>query len=47
MIILQLSSAIALLAVAQVTADFFLQHVVPERLHYVEQKILEGGDLKD
>jgi len=39
MIVLQISSAIALLGVAQTVADFFLEHVVPERRHYIQQKI--------
>ena len=46
MIVLQLSSAIPLLAVAQTTADFFLSWVVPERRHYMEQKVLQATDLK-
>ncbi|CAD7965874.1 unnamed protein product [Amoebophrya sp. A25] len=41
MIVLQVSSAIALLAVARTAADFFLEHVVPERRHYIEQKVLQ------
>ncbi len=44
MIVLQVSSAIALLAVARTAADFFLEKVVPERRHYVAQKVLEVED---
>jgi len=43
-IVLQVSSAIALLSVSQTAADFFLQYVVPERRHYVEQKIIPTED---
>lgn len=44
MIILQLSSALALLGVARTAADFVLQYVVPERRHYVSQKIIQTED---
>jgi len=44
MIVLQVSSAIALLSVAQTASDFFLQYVVPERRHYIEQKIIITED---
>lgn len=40
-IVLQLSSAIALLTCAQTAADMVLQYVVPERRHYVEMKVLQ------
>ncbi|CEM32630.1 unnamed protein product [Vitrella brassicaformis CCMP3155] len=43
-IILQISSALALLGVATMVADFFLQSVVPERNHYKMQKVLETED---
>lgn len=42
--VLQVSSAIALLACAQAAADVVLQNVVPERRHYIEKKILESED---
>jgi len=38
-IILQLSSAIALLGTAELIADFWLSSILPERKHYTEQKI--------
>lgn len=38
-IILQLSSAIALLGTAELIADFWLTSILPERKHYTEQKI--------
>ena len=38
-IILQISSAIALLGVAQTVTDFFLEYVVAERKHYLKEKI--------
>uniref|UniRef100_A0A6T0X194 Purinergic receptor n=1 Tax=Alexandrium monilatum TaxID=311494 RepID=A0A6T0X194_9DINO len=40
-IILQISSAIALLTVAETIADFWLTHVVPESRHYTEKKIID------
>jgi hypothetical protein len=47
MTVLQVSSAIALLGVAQTVADAFLQYVVPERRHYVEQKVIPTEDFND
>lgn len=44
MIVLQVSSAIALLAVARTAADFFLEKIVPERRHYLAQKVLQADD---
>lgn len=44
MIVLQVSSAIALLGVAQTAADFFLQNIVPERRHYIAQKVIQTED---
>lgn len=44
MIILQFSSALALLGTATTAADFVLQYMVPERKHYTSQKILETED---
>lgn len=46
-IILQVSSAIALLACAQQVADVFLQYLVPERRHYVEHKVLPTEDFNE
>lgn len=43
-VILQLSSAIALLSCAQTAADVFLQYAVPERRHYVEMKVIQTED---
>lgn len=43
-IILQLSSAIALCAVARTMADFVLLNVLPERKHYYELKVQETED---
>jgi len=45
--VLQVSSAIALLACAQAAADVVLQNIVPERRHYIEKKILESEDFND
>jgi hypothetical protein len=45
--VLQVSSAIALLACAQAAADVVLQNIVPERRHYIEKKILETEDFND
>lgn len=39
-IVLQVSSAIALLSCAQTAADVFLQYIVAERRHYVEMKVI-------
>eukprot|EP00931_Biecheleriopsis_adriatica_P093007 TRINITY_DN66756_c0_g1_i1.p1 TRINITY_DN66756_c0_g1~~TRINITY_DN66756_c0_g1_i1.p1 ORF type:complete len:355 (+),score=61.48 TRINITY_DN66756_c0_g1_i1:160-1224(+) len=38
-IVLQLSSAIALLGTAELIADFWLMNCVPERRHYTDQKL--------
>lgn len=46
-ILLQLSSAISLFSFAEMVADFWLQYVVPERRHYVEQKILHTEEFND
>mmetsp|Transcript_65755 Transcript_65755/g.183142 ORF Transcript_65755/g.183142 Transcript_65755/m.183142 type:complete len:352 (+) Transcript_65755:91-1146(+) len=46
-IMLQLSSAISLLSVAETVADFYLMYMVPERKHYVEHKIIETEDFND
>lgn len=46
-ILLQVSSAIALLGVAETVADFWLMYIVPERRHYREQKILQTEDFND
>lgn len=43
-IVLQMSSAIALMASAQLAADMVLLYIVPERRHYKEKKILETED---
>eukprot|EP00747_Dinoflagellata_sp_TGD_P166208 gnl/TRDRNA2_/TRDRNA2_188640_c0_seq1.p1 gnl/TRDRNA2_/TRDRNA2_188640_c0~~gnl/TRDRNA2_/TRDRNA2_188640_c0_seq1.p1 ORF type:complete len:360 (+),score=64.56 gnl/TRDRNA2_/TRDRNA2_188640_c0_seq1:95-1174(+) len=47
MIILQVSSAIALLGVAENVADVYLQYIVAERKHYEAQKIIETEDFND
>lgn len=44
-IILQISSAVALLSLAEIVADFWLVHVVPESRHYTEKKIVQVDDL--
>lgn len=46
-IILQVSSAIALLACAQQAADIWLQYLVPERRHYVELKVIQTEDFNE
>lgn len=46
-IVLQLSSAIALMSCAESIADFYLMNVVPERKHYAEQKIVQTEDFND
>jgi len=46
-IILQLSSAIAMLSVAEMITDFWLMSVVPERRHYTEQKIQMSEDFNE
>jgi len=38
-IILQISSAVALLSIAETIADFWLTYIVPESKHYTEKKI--------
>jgi len=43
-IVLQISSAIALLSCAVAAADVFLQSIVPERKHYIELKIIDTED---
>lgn len=47
-VVLQGSQAIALLGCAATVADMFLQYVVPERNHYIAEKIIQtedfGGD---
>jgi|Transcript_40487 hypothetical protein len=44
MIVLQLSSALALLQCAEYVADFYLQYIVPEKNHYNAQKVVETED---
>lgn len=39
-ILLQVSTAIALLGTAELVADFWMSNCVPERRHYTEQKII-------
>lgn len=46
-IVLQVSSAIALLSCAQTAADVFLQYVVPERRHYIEAKVIPTEDFNE
>jgi len=46
-IVLQVSSGIALMVMAQTIADFFLTAVVAERKHYEDQKILKTEDFND
>jgi len=46
-IVLQVSSAIALLSCAQTAADVFLQYIVPERRHYVEKKVIPTEDFNE
>lgn len=46
-IVLQCSQAIALLGCAATCADMFLQYVVPERKHYIEEKIKTTEDFGD
>merc|ERR1719305_1698882 len=46
-VVLQISQAIALLSCAGAVADFFLQAVVPERKHYIAEKIIETEDFGD
>jgi hypothetical protein len=47
MIVLQASSGIALMMVAQSAADLVLMMVVPEKRHYTEQKVLQTEDFND
>lgn len=47
MIVLQTSSGIALMMVAQSVADFVLMTVIAERKHYTNQKILQTEDFND
>eukprot|EP00747_Dinoflagellata_sp_TGD_P027860 gnl/TRDRNA2_/TRDRNA2_132872_c0_seq1.p1 gnl/TRDRNA2_/TRDRNA2_132872_c0~~gnl/TRDRNA2_/TRDRNA2_132872_c0_seq1.p1 ORF type:complete len:347 (-),score=69.98 gnl/TRDRNA2_/TRDRNA2_132872_c0_seq1:88-1128(-) len=47
MIVLQISSAIAMLGLAENAADAYLQFVVAERKHYKEQQIIETEDFND
>lgn len=47
MIVLQLSSALALLGTARTAADFVLMNLVPERRHYTDEKILHTEDFND
>lgn len=46
-IILQVSSAIALLSCAQQAADVFLMYFVSERRHYLEKKIIQTEDFNE
>lgn len=46
-VVLQFSQAIALLACSSAVADMFLQYVVPERNHYIAEKIIETEDFGD
>lgn len=46
-IILQVSSGIALLMVAQTAADFVLMFIVPERKHYTDQKVIQTEDFNE
>lgn len=43
-IVLQVSSAIAMLACAQAAADAVMQSIVPERNHYIKDKVIETDD---
>lgn len=47
MIVLQASSAIALMTVAQSMSDLVLMYVVPERKHYTDTKVLMTEDFND
>lgn len=46
-VVLQLSQAITLMASATTIADLFLQYVVPEKKHYLAEKIIETEDFGD
>jgi len=43
-VVLQFSQAIALLGCAGAVADVFLQYIVPERNHYIAEKVIETED---
>jgi len=45
-IVLQISSGIALLSIAELIADIWLVHVIPESKHYTEKKIIEIDDVR-
>lgn len=47
MVVLQVSSGIALMMVAQSAADFVLMSVIAERKHYTQQKVLQTEDFND
>lgn len=47
MIVLQASSAIALMTVAQSMSDLVLMYIVPERKHYTDTKVLMTEDFND
>jgi len=47
MIVLQTSSGIALMMIAQTVADFVLMTLVPEKNHYTNQKILMTEDFNE
>jgi len=47
MIVLQTSSGIALMMIAQTVADFVLMTVIAERKHYTDQKILQTEDFNE
>lgn len=47
MIVLQTSSGIALMMIAQTVADFVLMCVIAERKHYTDQKILQTEDFNE
>jgi hypothetical protein len=46
-IVLQVSSGIALMMVAQSVADFVLMTVIAERKHYTDQKVLQTEDFNE
>lgn len=47
MIVLQTSSGIALMMIAQSVADFVLMSVIAERKHYTDQKVLQTEDFNE
>jgi len=47
MIVLQTSSGIALMMVAQTVSDFVLMSVIAERKHYTDQKVLQTEDFNE